>query len=340
MDKIILAIETSCDETAVSIIKNNKELLSNVVSSQIKNHCIAGGVIPELASRLHLENIDIVFNEALAKANLTINDINKIAVIYGPGLIGALHVGVMFAKSISYLNNIPLVYLNHMAAHIYACNLVDDLEFPLLALVVSGGHTELVYMKEHLSFEILGQTQDDAIGECYDKIAKAMDLGYPGGPIIDSLAKSGKPIYDFPVSMKNDLYNFSYSGLKSAVLNKLNQLEMKNESYTKEDIAASFQVSAIKQLMEKTKNVLYNYNVKHFVLAGGVAANSYLREESVKTIEAINKNIKITLPPLWCCTDNAAMVASLASFYQDDHFGFDFNKSASPNLKLENKENI
>lgn len=340
MDKIILAIETSCDETAISIIKNNKQLLSNVVSSQIKNHSSNGGVVPELASRLHLENIDIVFNEALAKANLEIKDIDKIAVIYGPGLIGALHVGLTFAKSISYLNNIPLVYLNHMAAHIYACNLVDDLKFPLLALVVSGGHTELVYMKEQLSFEIIGQTQDDAIGECYDKVAKAMDLGYPGGPIIDSLAKNGKPIYDFPISMKNDLYNFSYSGLKSSVLNKLNQLKMTNTEYNKEDIAASFQVSAIKQLMDKTINVINNYPVNHFVLAGGVAANSYLREESVKTIESINKNIKITLPPLWCCTDNAAMVASLASFYQDSAFGFNFDKSASPNLILKTEEII
>ncbi len=341
MDKIILAIETSCDETAVSIIKNHKEILANVVSSQIKNHSENGGVVPELASRLHLENIDIVFNSALKQADLTINDIDSIAVICGPGLIGALHVGVMFAKTISYLNNIPIIYLNHMASHIYACNLVDDLEFPLLALVVSGGHTELVYMKEHLNFEVLGQTQDDAVGETYDKVAKALDLGYPGGPIIDKLAKSGQPIYDFPVSMRNDLYNFSYSGLKSAVLNKLNQFKMKNIDFNKEDIAASFQKSAIQQLMEKTINTINNYEVKHFILAGGVAANSYLREECIKVINDVDKNIKITLPPLWCCTDNAAMVASLASFYSNDDYCFEYGKSAKPNLNLNtNKKEI
>lgn len=334
MDRIILAIETSCDETAISIIKNHKDILANVVSSQIKDHTENGGVVPELASRLHLENIEIVFNKALNDAGLTINDIDNIAVIYGPGLIGSLHVGVMFAKTISYLNNIPLIYLNHMASHIYACNLVDDLTFPLLALVVSGGHTELVYMKEHLNFEVLGQTQDDAIGESYDKVAKALGLGYPGGPIIDKLAKTGEAIYDFPVSMKSELYNFSYSGLKSAVLNKLNQFKMKNIDFKNEDIAASFQKSAVQQLMEKTINTINNYEVKHFIIAGGVAANSYLREEVVKTIENIDKEIKITLPPLWCCTDNAAMVASLASFYTEDNYLFEYNKSARPNLNL------
>lgn len=342
MDRIIVAIETSCDETAVSIINNHKEILANVVSSQIKNHSENGGVVPELASRLHLENIDVVFNTALKDAKLSINDIDKIAVIYGPGLIGALHVGVMFAKTISYLNDIPIIYLNHMASHIYACNLIDDLEFPLLALVVSGGHTELVYMKEHLNFKVLGQTQDDAIGETYDKVAKALDLGYPGGPIIDKLAKEGKAIYDFPVSMKNDLYNFSYSGLKSSVLNQLNQFRMKNIDFKIEDIAASFQKSAIQQLMEKTLNTLNNYEIKHFVLAGGVAANSYLRDESVRVINNLDKEIKITLPPLWCCTDNAAMVASLASFYKDNDYAYEFGKSAKPNLNLNtnNKEII
>ncbi|MDF9867186.1 N6-L-threonylcarbamoyladenine synthase [Bacilli bacterium PM5-3] len=333
MKEVILAIETSCDETAISIIKDN-EIVANVVSSQIKDHQFNGGVVPELASRLHLKNIDIVFCEALNKANLTIDDIDYISVVNGPGLIGALHVGVVFAKSLSFINNIPLLFVHHIAGHIYANNLIDELKFPLLALVVSGGHTELVLMKEHLSFEVLGQTLDDAIGECYDKVARILGLGYPGGPIIDKLAKEGKDIYDFPIPLDDKSYNFSYSGLKSAVINKVNQLKMKNENFNVEDIASSFQTSAIQPLLNKSLNAIKEYNVKHFVLAGGVAANSYLRDEVQDMVNTNKLDIKLTLPPLWCCTDNAAMIASLSSFYCSDDYKLEYNFGVEPNKKI------
>ena len=333
MKKNILAIETSCDETAIAIYQDG-EILANVVSSQIKNHEFNGGVVPELASRLHLENIDVVFKEAMQKANLIISELDLIAVVNGPGLIGALHVGTVFAKSLAYINNIPILPLNHMAGHIYANNLVDDLKFPLLALVVSGGHTELVLMKRHLDFEVLGQTLDDAIGECYDKVARVLGLGYPGGPIIDKISKEGNDIYNFPIPLLDDSYNFSYSGLKSAVINKVNQLKMKSEEYKIADIACSFQVSAIKPLLVKTIKAIREYQIEHFVLAGGVAANSYLREAVVKSLEDENINIKVTLPPLWCCTDNAAMICSLASFYNEDSYLNSYCFGVEPNKKL------
>lgn len=334
MEKIILAIETSCDETAIAIIKDNKTILSNIVSSQIKNHEHNGGVVPELASRLHLENIDVVFNESLKAANVTIDDISLIAVVNGPGLIGALHVGTVFAKSLSYINKIPILPIHHIAGHIYANNLVDELSFPLLALVVSGGHTELVLMKEHLSFEVLGQTLDDAIGECYDKVAKILSLGYPGGPIIDKLAQTGSNIFSFPIPLLDNTYNFSYSGLKSSVINKVNQLKMKKESYNVADIATSFQCSAIEPLIVKSLRAIKEYDIKHFVLAGGVAANSYLREEVQKMIDTHADNVKLTLPPLWCCTDNAAMIACVAAYYNKSAYASCYNFSVDPNKKL------
>jgi N6-L-threonylcarbamoyladenine synthase len=332
-DKYIMAIESSCDETSIAIIKNNK-IFSNIVSSQIAIHKDLGGVVPELASRLHLENIDIVCQEALDEANLKLSDIDFIGVVNGPGLVGALHVGIVFAKGLSYINKIPLIYLNHMAGHIYANGLIDDLEFPLLALVVSGGHTELVYMKEHLSFEIISHTLDDAVGECYDKIARLLQLGYPGGPIIDKLAKKGKCIYDFPIPHPQNEFAFSYSGLKSAVINKLNQMKMKKESFNKEDIACSFQEAAIAQLLDRIKKALDIYPVRHFVLAGGVSANSYLRDEVKALVEKSYSNVKMTLPPLWCCTDNAAMIASLAQYYDETDYGFDYTYSVEPNKIL------
>jgi len=330
MKETILAIETSCDETAIAIIKDNR-IVANVVSSQIKDHEFNGGVIPELASRLHLENIDVVFQKALMEADLTVSDIDYIAVVGGPGLIGALHVGVVFAKSLSFINNIPLISVHHIAGHIYANELVDELVFPLLALVVSGGHTELILMKDHLQFEVLGSTLDDAIGESYDKVARILNLGYPGGPIIDKLAKEGKSIYNFPIPLLDDSYNFSYSGLKSAVINKVNQLKMKKENYNVSDIAASFQCSAIEPLIIKSLKAIQEYDVKHFVVAGGVAANSYLREKIEEMVKNNKLDIKLTLPPLWCCTDNAAMIASLASFYEPADYKNNYGFSVEPN---------
>jgi len=336
-DRIILAIESSCDETAMSIIKGNKDILANVVSSQVKDHASFGGVIPELASRLHYQNIDIVFEETMAKANLTIKDIDGIAIVNGPGLIGALHVGVVFAKALASINNLPILPVNHIAGHIYANNLMVDLKFPLLALIVSGGHTELVYMNEHLVFNKIGETQDDAVGESYDKVSRVLGLGYPGGPIIDNLAKNGQDIYDFPTPLDDDSYNFSYSGLKSAIINKVNTLKMKDETFNNEDISCSFQKRAIDILVKKSLKAALEYDVKQFIIGGGVAANSYLRGEISRLFSEKLPDVEVVLPPLWATTDNAAMIASLASFYKEDDFSKDYSFSVNPNMDLTNE---
>ncbi len=332
-DKLVLAIESSCDETACAIVKNGNEILSNVVSSQINIHKKFGGVIPEVASRIHVENISIVISEALKEANLTINDIDAIGLTQGPGLVGSLHVGVMAAKTLSWLYDIDLYPIHHIAGHIYANAFIKDLKFPLLALVVSGGHTELVYMKEHWNFEILGSTQDDAIGEAYDKVARILGLPYPGGPAIDKLSKTGKSNYKLPVCKVDSMYNFSFSGMKSAVL-QLIARENKNErEIIKEDVAYAFQETALKDLVNKTCLALNNHEVKQVVLAGGVAANSRLRE--LLTIESGKWNdVDLILPPLWCCTDNAAMIAAATSVAMDYMNPADLNISAMPSKDL------
>lgn len=333
MDKLILAVETSCDETAISILKGHKTILSNIVSSQIENHQDFGGVIPELASRLHLNNIDIVLDQALKEANVTLNDIALIAVVDGPGLIGALHVGLMFAKSLSYINNIPLLNVHHIAGHIYANSLVKEFKFPLLALVVSGGHTQLILMNKHLDFKIIGETRDDAIGESYDKIARILNLPYPGGPNIEKLALNGEDIYNFPQALLDE-YDFSYSGLKSAVLNKVNQLKMKEEDFKVEDIACSFQKAAIIPLVNKSIKAIKEYHVKQFVLAGGVAANNYLRQALIDAIKDNNIDVDIIFPPLWACSDNSIMSAALASYYDESDYHYNYSIKANPNKKI------
>lgn len=334
MKRTILAIETSCDETAMALLRGD-ELLANIVSTQIKDHSGHGGVIPELASRLHLANIDIVFNELLKESKIDISTIDAIAIVNGPGLIGSLHVGVIFARSLSYLYNIPIHPVHHIAGHIYANSLITKLEFPLLALVVSGGHTQLVLMKEHLDFEILGETLDDAVGESYDKVARLLKIGYPGGPIIDKLAQDGELAFNFPTPLDDSTYNFSYSGLKSAVINKVNQLSMKNEAFKHEDLAYSFQVKAIDILVKKSVKACLEYNVKHFVLAGGVSANSYLRRSVTETFTKQLPNVRFTLPPLWCCTDNAAMIAACASYIDPTLYKVNYDIKVNPNAKLE-----
>lgn len=311
-DIIILAIETSCDETAAAVVKNGKEILSNVVSSQINTHSKFGGVIPEVASRLHTENISLVIDEALTTANIKNEDLDYIAVTYGPGLIGCLHVGLQAAKALSLLCGIPLIGINHLAGHIYANNFVTELEFPLLALVVSGGHSELVYMEKDYQFEIIGSTMDDAIGEAFDKTARLLNLGYPGGPIIDKLAKSGEAKYKFPQVKIKGKYDFSFSGLKSACFQLIKRLERNKEEYLVEDITSSFQESVLGLLLDKSLLALSDYPVKQFILAGGVAANSRLRELIMDKIPTSFPKVKIVLPPLWCCTDNAAMIAACA----------------------------
>lgn len=324
----ICAIETSCDETAVAIIEDGKTVLSNIVSSQINVHQAYGGVIPEVASRIHVENISLVLKEALSEAKMTLDDVDAFAITHGPGLVGSLHVGLIAAKTLAWYTQKPLIPVHHITGHIYANNFVSELTYPMLALVVSGGHTELVYLKEEFDFEILGSTQDDAIGEAYDKVARVMGLSYPGGPVIDKLAKSGEPHYKLPKIKTQKPFDFSFSGLKSAVL----QLVYKQtEDLNHEDLAYAFQEAAVGELMLKTRLALDTYPVKHFVLAGGVAANSRLRELVVGLSETYS-GVQITIPPLWCCTDNAAMIGAVAYIAYKHGVRADLSLSANPGL--------
>ena len=332
MDKIILAIESSCDETACAIIKNN-ELLANVISSQMEIHQKYGGVMPEIASRLHLENILVVINEALHKANISLDDVSAFAVTRGPGLIGALHVGLQAIKTLSLIYNKPIIPVHHLAGHIYANEFVKPLSFPLLAVVVSGGNTELVYMKEHLSFEIIGETKDDAIGESFDKVARVLGLPYPGGVAIDKLAKLGKHTYSLPTPLKDGSLNVSYSGLKTAVINLVHKEKQNGREININDMAKSFQDTAINELLIRVKKATSIYNVKQVVLAGGVSANSYLRSEISRMYE--NSGIDVIIPPLWCTTDNAAMIAKVASYLYDRNVFSDLSLGADPSWKIE-----
>ncbi len=311
-DVYILGIESSCDETSCSIVKNGREELATSTSSQIDIHENFGGVVPEIASREHVKNITIVIEDCLKKANMKIEDVTAIAITYGPGLIGSLLVGMQAAKTLSYIYNKPLVPVHHIAGHIYANSLVEELKFPLIALVVSGGHTELIKMKDHFNFEKLGGTLDDAIGECYDKVARVMGLPYPGGPKLDKLSKEGKPTYKLPIPLNDDSYNFSFSGLKSAVINLNHNEEQKGKEINKADLAASFQKVAVTSIVSKTKKALKDYNINNLIVAGGVAANSILREALSDMCK--ENNINLSIPPLKYCTDNAAMIAA-AGYY-------------------------
>ena len=328
----VLAIESSCDETSVSIIKDGKEDISTVISSQIDIHKLYGGVVPEIASRNHIKNITLVLEECLEKANMKIEDIDAIAVTYGPGLIGSLLVGLEAAKTLSFIYNKPLIPVHHIAGHIYANQLVKDFNFPLLSVVVSGGHTELVLMKDHYNFEVLGHTLDDAIGECYDKVARSLGLAYPGGAKLDKLAHIGKHTYDLPVPLKDDSYNFSFSGLKSAVINLIHNEEQRGHEINVEDLATSFQEVAVESIINKTKKAIEDFKVNQVLLAGGVAANSYLRER----MEYLTKdhNIDLVVPPLTYCTDNAAMIGSAAYFAYKKGDKADLKLNAISSVKL------
>jgi N6-L-threonylcarbamoyladenine synthase len=307
----ICAIESSCDETAIAIIENGNTVLSNVVSSQADIHAKFKGVIPEVASRLHIENISIVLEEALFKANCTLTDMDAFAVTQGPGLIGSLHVGLLAAKTLAWYTQKPLIPIHHIAGHIYANRFVETLHYPLLSLVVSGGHTELVLQKSEWNFEVLGSTQDDAVGEAFDKVARVLGLPYPGGPQIDKLAKLGKAYYKLPKVKTENPLDFSFSGLKSAVLQTILREERLNQILNKEDCAYAFQEAALFQLLSKTQFALDHYEVKHLVLAGGVAANSRLRE-LITDLKQSYPDLIITIPPMWCCTDNGAMIGAAA----------------------------
>ena len=311
-DTYILGIESSCDETSCSIVKNGCEEIATIISSQIDIHKDYGGVVPEIASRNHVKNITIVIEECLEKADMTMDEIDAIAITYGPGLIGSLLVGVEAAKTLSFIFDKPLIPVHHIAGHIYANNLVKEMKFPLLALVVSGGHTELIKMDKHYSFEKLGGTLDDAVGECYDKVARVINLEYPGGPKLDALAHEGHNTYTLPIPLKDDSYNFSFSGLKSAVINLAHNEEQRGNELRKADLATSFQKVAVSEIVNKTKKALEKENIKNLIVAGGVAANKGLREEITKMCEELN--VELSFPPMKYCTDNAAMIATAGYF--------------------------
>ena len=332
----ILAIESSCDETAAAVVVNGREVLSNIISSQIDIHKKFGGVVPEVASRKHIEAIGAVVQEALDEARVSLDDIDAIGVTYGPGLVGALLVGLQYAKGLSYALNKPLIGVNHIEGHVSA-NFIQhkDLTPPFVCLIVSGGHTNIVYMKDYGEFEVLGQTRDDAAGEAYDKIARALGLGYPGGPKIDKLAKEGNPeAIKFPRANfhDNDSLDFSFSGLKSAVLNYLNGKAMKNEEVNKADVAASFQKAVIDFLVDNAVKACKIKNVDKIAIAGGVAANSSLRNTLLK--EGQRNGIKVLFPELILCTDNAAMIGSAAYFEFLKGRVAPLDLNAVPNLKL------
>lgn len=312
MNTYILAIETSCDETSVSVIKNGHDEIATVILSQMDTHANYGGVVPEIASRMHVENITLVIEETLKKANMKMEDITAIAVTYGPGLIGSLLIGLMAAKTLAFTYNKPLIPVHHIAGHIYANNLVKRLEFPLIALVISGGHTELIYMKEDYSFEKLGGTLDDAVGEAYDKVARVINVPYPGGPLVDKLAHQGEDTYPLPLPLDDDTYNFSFSGIKSAVINLAHNERQKGNNIISENMATSFQNRVVEILTKKTIKALKEYNVNNLIVAGGVAANKGLREKLIE--ECQKNNIQLTIPEIKYCTDNAAMIGA-AGYY-------------------------
>lgn len=334
-DVLILAIESSCDETAASVVKNGRTVLSNVISSQIELHKLYGGVVPEIASRKHIEKINQVIEEALSQANVTLDDLDAIGVTYGPGLVGALLVGVAEAKAISYAKKLPLVGVHHIEGHVSA-NYIEhpDLEPPFMCLIVSGGHTHLVIVKDYGEFEILGRTRDDAAGEAFDKVARAIGLGYPGGPKIDKLSKEGNPdAIVFPkAKLESGPYDFSFSGVKSAVLNHINHCKMQGEGICEADIAASFQKAVVDTLTEKAVKAAKEYKMDKLAIAGGVASNGSLRKAMKRSCE--KEGIHFYYPSPIFCTDNAAMIG-VAAYYEykkGTRHGLDLN--AVPNLKL------
>lgn len=332
-DSILLAIETSCDETSVAVVRNGREILANTISSQVAIHQAFGGVVPEVASRQHVEAILPMLEQALAQAEVSLDAIDAIAVTHGPGLVGALLIGVSAAKAIAFARDIPLIAVHHIAGHIYANRFQREFRFPLLALVVSGGHTELVWMEEHGVFEVIGATRDDAAGEAYDKVARALGLSYPGGPEIDRLAATGEDVFRYPrIHLEAGSYDFSFSGLKSAVLNSINHAKQKGEDVPIADVAASFQASVVDVLVEKTMRAAKEKGVEQLLLAGGVAANRALR--TALTEASVAAGIELLIPPLSLCTDNAAMIAAAGHILFEQGRFADLDLNAYPNLVL------
>ncbi len=331
-DMYILAIESSCDETSCAIVKNGREDIATVISSQIDIHTNFGGVVPEIASRQHLKNITMVIEECLTKAKMKMEEIDAIAVTYGPGLIGSLLVGVEAAKTLSYIYNKPLIPVHHIAGHIYANNLNKEMKYPLIALVVSGGHTELVYMEDEYKFEYLGGTLDDAIGETYDKVARVIDVGYPGGPVIDKMAHQGVHEYELPLPLNDMTYNFSFSGLKSAVINLSHNYKQRGIEINKENLAKSFQDVVVEIIVKKTIKALKDKNVKRLIIAGGVAANKAIRENLEKVCK--ENNIDCSYPNIKYCTDNATMIGAAA------YYAYKNGKIASIELNAKSNDKL
>lgn len=336
-DVIIMAIESSCDETSVAIVKNGKHVLSNIISSQIDLHKKFGGVVPEIASRKHIENIDPVISEALEEADMTIKDVTAVAVTYGPGLVGALLVGLAEAKAIAFAAKKPLIGVHHIEGHISANYIEGDFKPPFVCMVVSGGHTHLVHVRDYGKYEIMGKTRDDAAGEAFDKVARSIGLGYPGGPKIDKISKEGnEDAIEFPRSyLENGSYDFSFSGVKSAVLNYINQCKMKEQEINVPDIAASFQKSVVEVIVNKTIKATKELKLDKIALAGGVAANSKLREEMKKACE--KEGITLHYPSLVYCTDNAAMIGVAGYYEYINGVRHNMDLNAIPNLKLSDR---
>ena len=333
---LILAIETSCDETSAAVVEDGHILLSNIIASQIKSHMRFCGVVPEIASRHHVEQITQCIEEAMVEADVDYSDLTAVAVTEGPGLVGALLIGVNAAKAIAYAHNLPLIPVNHMAGHIYANRLIQPLVFPLLALVVSGGHTELVYMSADGEYQIIGETRDDAAGEAYDKVGRVLGLTYPGGKRIDEMAHLGEDTFHFPRGMiREDNYDYSFSGLKSAFINTVHNAEQKAELLNKNDLAASFQASVVDVLLTKTLRAAKELDIKQLVLAGGVAANRGLREGLVDMMAKELPDVELIIPPLSLCGDNAGMIGAAAYVsYQKGEFA-DYQLNAQPGLSFE-----
>ena len=309
-DVYILAVESSCDETSVSIIKNGFEDIATIINTQIDVHTKYGGVVPEVASRLHLENITMVINECMEKANMKFEDIDAFAWTYAPGLLGSLLVGVEATKALSYIYKKPFIAVNHMMGHIYANMIGNHLEYPLLSLIISGGHTDLILMKSEDSFEYIGQTLDDAIGEAYDKVARILNLPYPGGPNVEKYALQGNPTYKMPNILNDDSYNFSFSGIKSHINNLVHNERQRGNEVNEYDIASSFQTCVTSHLVDKTKKALLKYNLKTLLISGGVASNTYIRESLKEMCDSIG--VEMHMPPKKYCTDNAAMIGAAA----------------------------
>ena len=335
-DIICLAIETSCDETSMSLVKNGVEDLATVVLSQIDIHKTFGGVVPEVASRSHIESITVVLEELFSKTPLSFDDVDIIGVTYGPGLIGSLLIGVQVAKTIALITKKPLVPVHHIAGHIYANNLEKRLEFPLIALVVSGGHTELIYMEKDYSFKQIGATLDDAVGEAYDKVAKILGLEYPGGPKIDDLSIKGEDTYKLPLPLNNNSFNFSFSGLKSAVLNTVNKEKQKGNEIRVADMCASFQNRVVEVLTKKTLRALQKYDVKNLVVAGGVSANNGLR--NAFAIMCRDNKINLSIPKTKYCTDNATMIGAAAYYAYKNNIVADLSLNAKATDSLYNEK--